>query len=189
MSDCWGTCNWTNVKRTHSCIRPFPVLTLPRIGVQALEAVSNLTEASTCSVILQLPSILACVTELLFLDYSEEWPLIPFITCNLSTPLPPRSTLGLTCLVLTLELAQTFHRHSGYSWFHSPPWLKLSTLSSLLHNLSALTVHTLWLTFVPPSSSEEGPGCSHPSLTLDFRTPTSLICLQFLSVWPYLSLL
>lgn len=113
---------------------PFPVLTLPRVGVQALEAVSNLTEASTCSVILQLPSILACVTELLFLDYSEEWPLIPFMTCNLSTPLPSRSTLGLTCLVLTLELAQTFHPtvatvgsilHPGWNW---APYLPCSTI-------------------------------------------------------------
>lgn len=60
------------MKTTHSCIRPFLVPILLWVGAQVPEAVSNLREASVISVILQLPSILAYVTELFLLDYFEK---------------------------------------------------------------------------------------------------------------------
>lgn len=81
---------------THSCIRPFFVLTLPWAEVQVLETVSNLREASVSSVILQLPSIFACVTKLL-LDYFEKEPRIHFVTYNPSAPVLLWNMLGLRC--------------------------------------------------------------------------------------------
>lgn len=82
---------------THSCIRLFFVPTLPWAEVQVLETVSNLREASVSSVILQLPSIFACVIELLLLDYFEKEPLIHFVTYNPSAPVLLWNMLGLTC--------------------------------------------------------------------------------------------
>lgn len=76
---------------------PSLCLACPGQESQVLEAVSNLRGGSVSSVILQLPSIPACVRELLLLDYFEKGPLTSFVTCNPSTPVLPQSMWRLNC--------------------------------------------------------------------------------------------